>query len=46
MVTASGIDELQILRIVLSNILSLTFVLLLTKRDKAKVAVFFYFIQF
>lgn len=38
MVTASGIDELQILRIVLSNILSLTFVLLLTKRDKAKVA--------
>jgi len=40
MVTASGIDELQILRIVLSNILSLTFVLLLTKRDKAKVAVF------
>lgn len=40
MVTASGIDELQILRIVLSNILSLTFVLLLTKRGKAKVAVF------
>lgn len=38
MVTASGIDELQILRIVLSNILSLTFVLLLIKQNKEKAA--------
>lgn len=36
MVTATGIDELQILRIVLSNILSLTFVLLITKCKKAR----------
>lgn len=35
-VTATGIDELQVLRIVLSNILSLTFVLLLTKRKGKK----------
>jgi len=34
MVTDTGIDEMQILRIVLSNILSLTFVLLLSKTAK------------
>lgn len=33
-VTVGGIDELQILRIVLSNILSLTFVLLLSRRKR------------
>lgn len=36
MVTETGIDELQILRIVLSNILSLTFVLILVKHKKRR----------
>lgn len=36
MVTETGIDEMQILRIVLSNILSLTFVLILAQSKKTK----------
>lgn len=35
-VTSTGVDELQILRIVLSNILSLAFVILLTKRKNSR----------
>ena len=34
MVTDTGIDEMQILRIVLSNVLSLAFVLMLSKHAK------------
>ena len=34
MATASGVDEMQILRIVLSNVLSLTFVILIARKRK------------